>query len=117
LEKARQAFMGKAVDSLRSALPKAVSNLVSAVEGGDLKASIELLKAVGLHGDHTRFAPGETDPQAITTRLALQQLVREGIKPENEQYWDLINPYADPAYDRRKAEIIEELGANGDEGD
>ena len=41
---------------------KAVANLAAAVEGGDLKASIEILKAVGMYGDGTMNAIHEQDP-------------------------------------------------------
>lgn len=61
LEQARQQYISTAVDKLRNAVPKAVENVVNAVEGGSLKASLELLRCVGLsrHGD--AFQASETD--------------------------------------------------------
>jgi hypothetical protein len=81
LEKARQAFMEGTVDRLRSALPKAVDNVIKAIDEGHLKASLELLRCVGLYGDASRFAPGETDPSKIALTICLQQLAREGVIP------------------------------------
>jgi hypothetical protein len=114
LEKARQSFMAQAIDALRAALLKAVKVLVAAVEAGDLRAAIELLKTIGLHGAHERFAPGEMDAGKITERLALEQLCREGVKP-NKNLDRLISQFDNnPDYQRRKSEIVAELVGNGD---
>jgi hypothetical protein len=110
LEKTRQQFMSGAVDKLRSAIPKAVANVVNAVEGGDLKASLALLKCVGLEGSDY-FKPGETDPSSIALKILLQKLANEQI-PEKEDF--LIGLNKNPRYEARKREILEELG-RGDE--
>lgn len=106
LEKARQQFISGAVDKLRSALPQAVQNIVTAIEGGDLKASLALLKCVGLEGGDY-FKPGETDPSSIALKILLQKLASEQI-PEKEDF--LIGLNKNPRYEARKREIIEELG-------
>jgi hypothetical protein len=106
LEKARQQFMSGAVDKLRSALPKAVQNVVDAINTGDLKASLALLKVVGFdQGAH--FQPGETDPATIGLTLCLQQLSKEKI-PESS--FDLIDINKNPRYEQRKREILGGLG-------
>jgi Helix-turn-helix of insertion element transposase len=106
LEKARQQFISGAVDKLRSTLPKAVQNVVAAVEAGDLKASLALLKCVGLeNGDY--FKPGEMDASNIALKILLQKLASEQI-PEKEDF--LIGLNKNPRYEQRKAEILEELG-------
>jgi len=87
LEKARQQFISGAIDKLRSALPKAVENVVVAINSGDLKASLALLKVVGFDNG-THFQPGETDPATIGLTLCLQQLSKEKI-PESS--FDLID--------------------------
>jgi hypothetical protein len=79
LEKARLQFISGAVDKLRSTLPKAVENVVAAINSGDLKASVALLKCIGLEGG-THFQPGETDPSAIALTMCLQQLAKEGVQ-------------------------------------
>jgi hypothetical protein len=106
LEKAPQQFMSGAVDKLRSAIPKAVANVVNAVEGGDLKASLALLKCVGLEGSDY-FKPGETDASAIALKILLQKLASEQI-PAKEDF--LIGLNKNPRCEQRKAEILEELG-------
>jgi hypothetical protein len=110
LEKARQQFMSGAVDKLRSALPKAVQNVVDAINTGDLKASLALLKCVGLEGSDY-FKPGETDASSIALKILLQKLANEQI-PEKEDF--LIGLNKNPRYEARKREILEELG-RGDE--
>jgi hypothetical protein len=106
LEKARQQFIASAIDTLRSALPTAVSNLVHAVEAGDLKASLALLRCVGLEG-HAAFQPGETDATQIALMLMLQRLSKERI-PENNHAL-LIDIDKNPRYEQRQREILEEL--------
>lgn len=106
LEKARQQFMSGAVDKLRSTLPKAVQNVVDAINTGDLKASLALLKCVGLEGSDY-FKPGETDASSIALKILLQKLANEQI-PEKEDF--LIGLNKNPRYEARKREIIEELG-------
>jgi hypothetical protein len=108
LEKARQQFISGAVDKLRSTLPKAVQNVCDAVEGGNLKASLELLRCVGL-GDGTHFKPGETDASAIALTLCLQQLAKEGVKEGGMESW-LIDLDKNPRHEQRKREILAELG-------
>jgi hypothetical protein len=66
LERRRADVWRAPQEKLRSLMGKAVSNLAAGVEGGDLKASIELLKAVGMYGDGTMNAIGEQDPDNST---------------------------------------------------
>jgi hypothetical protein len=106
LEKARQQFISGAVDKLRSTLPKAVENVVNAVEAGNLKASLELLRCIGLYGESARFTPGATDPSQIALTLCLQRLNKEKI-PESS--YDLSHIDRNPRYEQRKREILEEL--------
>jgi Helix-turn-helix of insertion element transposase len=106
LEKARQQFMSGAVDKLRSTLPKAVQNVVDAINTGDLKASLAPLKCVGLEGSDY-FKPGETDASSIALKILLQKLANEQI-PEKEDF--LIGLNKNPRYEARKREILEELG-------
>ena len=111
LEKARQQFMSGSVDKLRAALPKAVGNIVNAVEAGDLKASLALMKCVGLqNGDY--FKPGETDANKIALGILLGKLATEQI-PESS--FDLSHLDRNPAYEQRKREILAELGGLGEE--
>jgi hypothetical protein len=108
LEKARQQFVSGAVEKLRSALPHAVANVVNAVEGGNLKASLELLRCVGLSGNGEAFKPGETDPSAIAMRLCLAKLAKEGI---GQSAMDdlLIDVDKNPRFEQRQREILADL--------
>ena len=98
LEKARQAFMEGTIDRLRSALPKAVDTIVKAVEEGHLKASLELLRCVGLYGDATRFTTGETDPSKIALAICVQQMAREGVSA-NADLERLVKIEVNPRYE------------------
>ena len=61
-------------ERLQSLLSKAVENLAAAVEEGDLKASIEVLKAVGMYGDGTMNAIHEQDPEKLIRQQAESQV-------------------------------------------
>jgi hypothetical protein len=65
LERRRAEVWRQPQERLRSLLAKAVENLAAAVEGGDLKASIEVLKAVGMYGNGTMHAIHEQDPEPL----------------------------------------------------
>jgi hypothetical protein len=52
-------------EQLRALMRKAVENITAAVEGGNLKASIELLKITGMYGDGRGNAIGEQDPEHL----------------------------------------------------
>jgi hypothetical protein len=82
LERRRAEVWRQPQERLRSLLSKAVENLGQAVASGDLKASIELLKAVGMYGDGTKNAIGEQDPEKLIRQQAEAQVDREGV-PKN----------------------------------
>jgi hypothetical protein len=82
LERRRAEVWRQPQERLRSLLSKAVENLGQAVESGDLKVSIELLKAVGMYGDGTMNAIGEQDPEKLIRQQAEAQVDREGV-PRN----------------------------------
>jgi hypothetical protein len=70
-----------AQERLRSLLMTAVENLGKAVEAGDLRASVELLKAVGLHG---YVAPiGEQNPGVLLQEL-IDTKIHEATQPLGE---------------------------------
>jgi hypothetical protein len=78
--KRRQAEVWRQLqERLRSLLSRAVENLATAVEEGDLRASIEALKAVGLYGDGTMNAIFEQDPEKLIRQQAKAQLDCEGV--------------------------------------
>jgi hypothetical protein len=111
LERARAEVYRAPQERLRSCLMKAVSNLTAAVENGELRASIELLKAVGMYGDGIMNAIGEQDPEQLLQRQIDAQLAREGIpKDEHDAMAQmLIRPTT--RYMERRREIEAELRA------
>jgi len=108
LERRRAEVWRQPQERLRSLLSKAVENLGQAVESGDLKASIELLKAVGMYGDGTMNAIFEQDPEVIVRQQAEAELKREAIS-ENAYADQLMDLSRNPAYRQRLAEVEAEI--------
>jgi len=108
LERRRAEVWRVPQEQLRSLLGKAVANVAAAIEGGDLKASIEVLKAVGMYGNATMNAIHEQDPALLIAQAAEQRVRREGIS-EDPTHDMLLNMTKNPAYQRRLAEVTEEL--------
>jgi Homeodomain-like domain len=111
LERARAEVYRAPQEKLRSCLMKAVSNLTAAVENGELRASIELLKAVGMYGNGTMNVIREQDPEQLLQRQIDAQIAREGIpKDEHDAMAQmLIRPTT--RYLARRQEIEAELRA------
>jgi hypothetical protein len=111
LERARAEVYRAPQEKLRSCLMKAVSNLAAAVEKGELRASIELLKAVGMYGDGTMNAIREQDPEQLLQRQVDAQIAREAIpKDEHEAMTQmLVRPTT--RYVERRQEVEAELRA------
>jgi hypothetical protein len=85
-----------------------VENLAAAVEEGDLKASIEVLKAVGMYADGTMNATHGQDPERLIHEEAVRRVRAEGISEDPRQDM-LIGMTINPGYQRRLAEVTEEL--------
>ena len=109
LELRRAEVWGTTGERLRSLMSRAVDNLAAAVEGGDLKASIELLKCTSMYGGVVNVL-SETDPEKIIKAQAEAQVQREGI-PEDATEMMLINLSKNPVYLLRLEEIEAELWA------
>jgi hypothetical protein len=102
-------------ERLRSLLSQAVENLAAAVEEGDLKASIEVLTAVGMYGDGAMNAIHGHDPERLIHEEAERRVRAEGIS-EDPTHDMLIDMTTNPAYQRRLAEVMEELYQEYGEG-
>jgi hypothetical protein len=107
LERWRAEVWRQPQERLRSLLHKAVENLADAVEGGDLKASIELLKAVGMYGNGTMNAIGEQEPEELIRQQAEAQVDREGT-PKNALA-AMVENLDTAAYRTRLAEVEAEI--------
>jgi hypothetical protein len=77
------------------------------VESGDLKASIELLKAVAMYGDGMMNAISEQDPKKVSRQQAVAQLEHEGT-PKSALAAMLEN-LDTAAYRARLAEVEAEI--------
>jgi hypothetical protein len=69
LNRRRKALWGDAHDRLRALVGKAVEVLEQAVHGGDLKAAVEVLKIVKIHGN-VPPADGPEDPDLVLWQQA-----------------------------------------------
>jgi hypothetical protein len=113
LEQRRAELWRVPQEKLRALALRAVENLAAAVEAGDLKASVEVLKSIGLYGV---VAPvGETDPEAVMRQQVTAQLEQEC--PAKGAYEDFLIDQARPGYAAHKTALEADLRARyGDEG-
>jgi hypothetical protein len=116
LERRRAEVWRQPQERLRSLLAKSVENLAAAVEDGDVKASIEVLKAVGMYGHGTMNTIHEQDPEQLIAQEAERRVRREGLSEDPTRDM-LLTMTTNPAYQRRLAEVTEELYQSyGEEG-
>ena len=102
----RQEAWRQAQDRLRALVPKALDALAEAVEAGDLKASFEVLKAVGIYGKVP--APGgETDPELLQVQQAEAWAKAEVAKQGPRDLMGMVRAEEDRAelVHRRLAEL------------
>jgi hypothetical protein len=85
---------------------EAVDVIEQAVEDGDVKAAIELLKAVKLYGE-VGAPTGATEPDVIVRQQAVAQLEREGV-PKNALA-AMVENLDTAAYRARLAEVEAEI--------
>lgn len=107
LERQRVEVWRQPQERLRSLLNKAVENLAAAVEAGDLKISLDVLKAVGLYGDGSMRVIGEQDPEKLIRQQAEAQVDREGV-PKNT-FAAMAEHLETAPYRTRLAEVEAEL--------
>src|SRR5215510_7388382 len=93
---------------------RAVENVQAAVEEGDLKASIELLKITGMYGGVVNVL-SETDPEKIIRKQAEAQVHREGI-PRDATHEALLRLTENDRYHERVQEIEARLMREYGEG-
>jgi hypothetical protein len=108
LERRRAEVWRAPQEQLRSLLGKAVANLAAAVEAGDLKASIEVLKAAGMYGHGAMNAIHEQDPATLIAQEAARRVRSEGLS-EDPTHDMLVGMTINPAYQRRLAEVTAAL--------
>jgi hypothetical protein len=109
LEQSRARLWRVSAERLRGMLAKALDNIQGAIERGDVKASFELLKAVGLHGDPGINVVSDYRLDRMITAAAEAQAEREGLVKDTMRA--LVEMSDNPAYRRRVEEIQAELWA------
>jgi hypothetical protein len=114
LQQRRAELWGTTGERLRALMGKAVENLQEAVQEGDLKASIELLKITGMYGGVVNVL-GDTDPEKSIRTMAAAQVHREGI-PLDATHEALIRLTENTRYHERLQEIEAELRREYGEG-
>jgi hypothetical protein len=93
---------------LLALVAKAIDNVEAAVAAGDVKASVELLKAVGVYG--APVPVGETDPEVILESWVDEAMAREGLEPDASPLAELLQKPPNPAYVARRVELRHLLG-------
>jgi hypothetical protein len=106
LNQRRHTLWADAHARLRALIGGAVDALEDVVRDGDLKAAIEVLKAVKLYG---KVGPptGATEPDVIVRQQAVAQLEREGT-PKNALA-AMVENLDTAAYRARLAEVEAEI--------
>lgn len=85
----------------------AIANIAKAIEGEDVKASFELLKAVGIYGDAEINCITDWRLDAMITRRAEAQAEKEGHVKDTMR--GLLDVSDNPAYRHRVKEIEDAL--------
>ncbi|HEY5869382.1 MAG TPA: hypothetical protein VI542_28110 [Candidatus Tectomicrobia bacterium] len=112
LEQRRADLWRAPQEKLRALAMRAAENLAAAVEEGNLKASIEVLKAIGLYG---AVAPAdETDPDAVLRQYVQARLDRE---IPGDVMSEFLIDQTRPGWSRRKQALEAELAARYLEGE
>jgi hypothetical protein len=107
LEKRRADLWRASAERLRSGITKAIDNLPGAVDSGDLKASIALLKAVDLYGNGATNPTQALDPETLIRRQAEAQADKEGVARDNLAA--MVENMNNAAWRHRVAEVEAEL--------
>ena len=108
LNRKRQSLWHGDQDRLRALVGKAVDILEQALEDGDVKAAIAVLKAVKLYGN-VEAPGGETDPELVLVEQAERWAREEGRRygpPDDPTIELLFNP---AAHAQRTRQRLEEL--------
>lgn len=94
LNRQRKAIWQSAHERLRSLLGKAIDTLNKALEKNDVKAAVEVLKAVKIYGE-VGPPEGHDDPEyllkAVAEDLSEKELRKQGYKPDLEEIF--LDPF------------------------
>jgi hypothetical protein len=107
LEQRRADLWRSSAERLRSGITKALENLLGAVEAGDLKASMALLKAVDLYGRGALNDIQALDPETLIRQQAEAQVDKEGVA--RNSLAAMVENMNNAAWHHRLAEVEAEL--------
>jgi hypothetical protein len=110
LEQARGALWRLSGERLRGMMTKALTNIAMVIDSGDVKASFELLKAVGIYGHAEINQVRDWRMSSLIRQKAEAQVQEEGIT-EDAMKEMFINLDKNPRYRARLEEIEVELRA------
>jgi hypothetical protein len=110
LEQACGALWRLSAERLRGMMSQALDNIAAVIEKGDVKASFELLKAVGIYGDKEINSISDWRMQSLITQKAQAQAKAEGFVEEKDLTGTLLTELSmDHEWRHRVQEIEAEL--------
>lgn len=109
LAKRRGDLWRSVTETLRAGLSKAVENLMAAVNNGDLKASLELLKCCDIYANGHMNSIYDTDPDRKLDELIAKRLEAEQIPQTERDALGMMLNQQTTAYTTREAQIRAEL--------
>jgi Helix-turn-helix of insertion element transposase len=107
LNRRRHALWADAQEQLRALVAKAIDVLEEAIDGHEVRAAIEVLKAVKLYGE-VGAPQGPVEPDAVIRELAEAQVRREGLS-EQSDLSRVLKRLENGAYHTRVAEVEAEI--------
>ena len=116
LERARGNLFRESAERLRGLMAEAIRNIAGAIEEGDVKASFELLKAIGLYGHPDINSIKDWRLPILIRKAAEEQTSAEGVPQYGlETILDELSTNHNPVWRARvealEAELRHEYGA------
>lgn len=108
LEQARGALWRLSAERLRGLMAKALDNIATAIDESDVKASFDLLKAVGIYGDAEINSIRDWRMESLIRQEAERRVKAEGI-PMDATHEMLVRLTQNTRYHERLQEIEAEL--------
>jgi hypothetical protein len=108
LEQACGALWRFSAERLRGMMTQALENIAGAIAKGDVKASFELLKAVGIYGNPEINHIRDWRLESLIQQEAERRVKAEGI-PMDATHEALIRLTENPRYRQRREELEAEL--------
>jgi hypothetical protein len=107
LEQARGALWRLSAERLRGMMSQALDNIAAVIEKGDVKASFELLRAVGSYGDKEINTVTDWRLHSLITKKAEAQATAEGFRQEKEVIGTLLTELNMDQEFRHRVQAIE----------